>query len=85
MKVDTIYFDEAHNSVQKNFFRATEYYAKLNNVRCYFFTATPKHSAVDWKAGMNDEEVYGDIICQVPAPELVENGYILPLRFFNSE
>ena len=34
--------------------------------------------AVDWKAGMNDEEVYGDIICQVPAPELVENGYILP-------
>ena len=78
VKVDTIYFDEAHNSVQKNFFRATEYYAKLNNVRCYFFTATPKHSAVDWKAGMNDEEVYGDIICQVPAPELVENGYILP-------
>ena len=65
VKVDTIYFDEAHNSVQKNFFRATEYYAKLNNVRCYFFTATPKHSAVDWKAGMNDEEGYGDILDDV--------------------
>ena len=27
---------------------------------------------------MNDHEVYGDIICRVSAPELVDGGYILP-------
>ena len=27
---------------------------------------------------MNDTEVYGNVICQVGAPELVDGGYILP-------
>ena len=27
---------------------------------------------------MNDPEVYGQVICNVPAPELVQQGYILP-------
>ena len=27
---------------------------------------------------MNDPEVYGQVICNVPAPQLVEQGYILP-------
>ena len=27
---------------------------------------------------MNDPEVYGQVICNVPAPKLVEEGYILP-------
>ncbi len=75
--VDTIYFDEAHNSVQKNFFSATEYFSNNAN-RCYFFTATPKHSTVIDKAGMNDEEVYGKVLVNVPAPKLVQDGVILP-------
>lgn len=75
--VDTIYFDEAHNSVKRNFFPATEYYSANAN-RCYFFTATPKHSVVATKPGMNHSDVYGNVICQVPAPELVNAGYILP-------
>ena len=75
--VDTIYFDEAHNSVQKNFFPATEYFSQYAH-RCYFFTATPKHSRSPVKAGMNWTEVYGGVICQVPAPKLVKQGYILP-------
>jgi len=74
--VDTIYFDEAHNSVQRHFFPATEYFSDAAD-RCYFFTATPKHSATVSKPGMNLPEVYGQVICQVPAPELVEGGYIL--------
>ena len=74
--VDTIYFDEAHNSVQKNFFPATDYFSQYAG-RCYFFTATPKHSR-SVKPGMNWTEVYGGIICQVPAPKLVKQGYILP-------
>jgi len=75
--VDTIYFDEAHNSVQRHFFPATEHFAANAN-RAYFFTATPKHSLTVSKPGMNLPEVYGQVICQVPAPELVEQGYILP-------
>ncbi len=75
--VDTIYFDEAHNSVQRNFFPATEHFSNNAN-RCYFFTATPKHSATIFKPGMNDAEVYGKVICNVPAPKLVEEGFILP-------
>ena len=75
--VDTIYFDEAHNSVQRHFFDPTKYFSN-HAKRCYFFTATPKHSAVASKPGMNDGSVYGQVICQVSAPELVDGGYILP-------
>ena len=35
IEVNNIYFDEAHNSVKKNFFPATEYFAE-NGDRCYF-------------------------------------------------
>ena len=77
VKVDTIYFDEAHNSVQRNFFPATEFFSN-DAQRCYFYTATPKHSLTIFKPGMNDGAVYGQVICNVPAPKLVEEGYILP-------
>ena len=75
--VDTIYFDEAHNSVKRNFFAPTEYFSQEAK-RCYFFTATPKHSLAVGKPGMNDTDVYGQVICNVPAPELVKGGFILP-------
>jgi len=74
--VDTIYFDEAHNSVKRNFFPATEHFA-AEAKRCYFFTATRKTSLTPSKPGMNDRDVYGDIICRVSAPELVDGGYII--------
>ncbi len=77
VEVNTIYFDEAHNSVQRNFFPATEHFASDSD-RCYFFTATPKHSITVFKPGMNDGAVYGSVICNIPAPKLVEEGYILP-------
>ena len=77
INVHTIYFDEAHNSVRRNFFPPTEHFAAESD-RCYFFTATPKHSATISKPGMNLPEVYGQVICNVPAPLLVKQGYILP-------
>jgi len=77
IEVNTIYFDEAHNSVQRNFFPATEHFS-ADADRCYFFTATPKHSLSIYKPGMNDADVYGNVICNVPAPLLVDEGYILP-------
>ena len=77
IEVNTIYFDEAHNSVQRNFFPATEHFSNDAD-RCYFFTATRRTSATISKPGMNDTEVYGDVIYRVPATKLVEEGYILP-------
>jgi len=77
IKVNTIYMDEAHNSIQRHFFPAVEYFSQEAD-RAYFFTATPKYSNVIGKAGMNDTEIYGSIIAKVPAPELVQNGYIIP-------
>ena len=75
--VDTIYFDEAHNSVQRNFVEAVEYFS-IHAKRSFFFTATPKHSLTPFKIGMNDSDIFGEVIYNVPAPKLVEEGYILP-------
>jgi len=75
--VDTIYFDEAHNSTTSSFFPTTVHFS-YHAQRCYFFTATRKTSVTSKKAGMNDERVYGKVICRVSAPELVNGNYILP-------
>ena len=79
IEVNTIYFDEAHNSVKRNFFPPTEFFSYEAD-RCYFFTATRKTSITINKPGMNDEAGYGQIIARVSAPELVEGGYIIPPR-----
>ena len=82
--VDTIYFDEAHNSVQKNFIEAVEYFSMYAD-RCYFFTATPKHSNTPMKIGMNDTFTFGEVLINVPAPKLVDQGYILPPKVIVKE
>ena len=84
VSVSTIYFDEAHNSVQKSFFPATKYFSETAD-RCYFFTATPKHSATVKKAGMNNVSVYGNVIVNVAAPKLVQGGFIVPPRIVARE
>ena len=82
--VDTIYFDEAHNSVQKNFIEAVEWFSMYAD-RCYFFTATPKHSNTPMKIGMNDTFTFGEVLINVPAPKLVDQGYILPPKVIVKE
>ena len=82
--VDTIYFDEAHNSIRSDFFPSVEHFS-AEAKRCYFFTATPKHSTVISKPGMNDTDVYGSIIAKVPAPKLVSGGYIVPPKMISAE
>jgi superfamily II DNA or RNA helicase len=84
IKVNTIYFDEAHNSIRRDFFPAVEYFASEAD-RSYFFTATPKYSNAVGKPGMNDVDVYGQIIAKVPAPQLVDNGYIIPPKVMMKE
>ena len=34
---------------------------------------------------MNDYDIYGDVIAQIPAPKLVEDGYILPPKVLIKE
>ena len=78
INVDTIYFDEAHNSVQRHFIPAVEFYSNVDNVRCYFFTATPKYNKSVCTPSMDDEEIYGKEIERISARELIKSGYILP-------
>lgn len=77
--VNTYIMDEAHNSVKQSFHEHVKTASERAD-RCYFFTATPKTSSVLSKPGMNDVDVYGKIISNVSAPELVNNGYILKPR-----
>ena len=85
INVDTIYFDEAHNSVQRHFYPSTKFYAGVDNVRCYFFTATPKYNKSLYNPSMDNEEVYGKELERITAPELIENGFILPPKFVIKE
>jgi superfamily II DNA or RNA helicase len=75
--IDTIYFDEAHNSVQRHFYPPTDALSKKAD-RAFFFTATRKTSVTVKKPGMNWVETYGEVIAKISAPKLVEQGYILP-------
>ena len=72
--IDCIYYDEAHNSVRRDFFESV---LNVDAKSYYFFTATPKHTRSTMGRGMNNSMVYGPVLESVPAPELVNNGSIL--------
>ena len=73
--VDTIYYDEAHNSVRRDFFKEVAA-ASLTAKQAYYFTATPKYRG--GVISMNNTDVYGSEAISVPAPELISNGSIIP-------
>ena len=75
ISIDAIYYDEAHNAVQRNFFESV---LEVDAKSYYFFTATPKHTHSPHGRGMNNRMVFGPVICNVAAPDLVSGGYILP-------
>ncbi len=74
INIDVAYFDEAHNAVRTDFFDSV---ASCNATNYYYFTATPKHRRAALGTGMNNKIVFGQIIANVPAPELVNQGSIL--------
>ena len=73
--VDTIYYDEAHNSVRRDFFKEVAA-ASLTAKQAYYLTATPKYRG--GVISMNNTDVYGSELINVPAPELIANGSIIP-------
>jgi superfamily II DNA or RNA helicase len=75
--INVVYFDEAHNSTQKSHFIVTA--ATSLSADCkYFFTATPKHHTNPNANGMNNVSIYGNVIHNVRAKELIEIGCIIP-------
>tara|TARA_B100000085_G_scaffold28214_1_gene23333 strand:- start:179 stop:1441 length:1263 start_codon:yes stop_codon:yes gene_type:complete len=74
--VDAIYFDEAHNGCTKHFFVSVAAMSMIATKK-YFFTATPRISNKHDR-GMNNRAIFGPILENVPAPELIEGGHILP-------
>ena len=75
--IDNIYFDEAHHSTGRHFHEAVLATSKFAN-RSYYFTATPRIGRGDSKArGMDNNRVYGNILEQTTAKELIDSGKIL--------
>ena len=74
--IDAIYFDEAHNACTKHFFVSVAAMSMVA-VQKYFFTATPRVSNKHDR-GMNNREIFGPVLENVPAPELIAGGHILP-------
>jgi superfamily II DNA or RNA helicase len=77
VNVDVAYFDEAHNSTQKKHFISVAA-TSLSADSKYFFTATPKHHANPNANGMNNASIYGNVIHNVRAQQLIESGCIIP-------
>jgi superfamily II DNA or RNA helicase len=75
--VHTAYFDEAHNATGKHFFTSVAA-TSLHAEKVFYFTATPRQSKNPYSRGMNNHEIYGPVLCNVPAPHLINNGSIIP-------
>ncbi len=84
IEVDTIYYDEAHNATGRHFNLAVVDMIPHANRR-FFFTATPKHDRGSVKRGMNNSSVYGGILENTPAPELIAMGKIVPPKLSTYE
>ena len=80
VNINRIYFDEAHNGTGKNFFKQIKRVADAQIER-FFFTATPRISRsknnISAERGMNNAEVWGNVLEQTDAKELIDSGTIL--------
>ena len=75
INVDTIYFDET-TTVSKKFILLQSTSVLLLNVATFYCDSETLCCCIETR--MNNYKTYGNIICNVPAPKLVDEGYILP-------
>ena len=75
--IDTAYLDEVHNAVALKFSKFVRDLSQVAN-HLYSFTATLKKTDTVKGRGNNNEEVYGKIICEITAKELIDAGVIVP-------
>ena len=78
--IDRVYFDVAHYGCGRHFFIALEQVVRYATRR-YFFTATPRVGRGQSVArGMNNTTIWGGVLENVPAQELIAAGAIVPPR-----
>ena len=77
--VDLDINDEGHYLVRNDF---TEILTTYTPVRQYFFTATMRVTSSDEGKGMNNTDLFGDIIYNMPIAEAIESKLILPVKPF---
>ena len=77
ISIDTAYLDEVHNAVSLEFSKPVKQLSQIAE-RMYSYTATPKKTNSEKGRGNNNEDVYGKIICEVTAKELIDAGAIVP-------
>lgn len=75
--IDTAYLDEVHNAVSLEFSKPVKQVSQIAE-RMYSYTATLKKTNSTKGRGNNNEDVYGKIICEVNAKELIQAGAIVP-------
>jgi superfamily II DNA or RNA helicase len=75
--IDTAYLDEVHNAVSLEFSKSVRELSQIAN-HLYSYTATLKKTDSAKGRGNNNEEVYGKIICEINAKELIDAGVIVP-------
>ena len=76
--VTVAYYDEAHNATLSDHFNAVKYLSAHADCN-YFYTATPRYteSGSADGAGMDNKNVYGEIIANIKFKTLVDSGVIL--------
>jgi superfamily II DNA or RNA helicase len=75
--INSTYCDEAHYLVRENFHM---FLKKVKTERLFFFTATEKHSESDEGLGMNNEDVYGEVLYFMSPRQAIDNGLMLRPR-----
>ena len=70
----TVIFDESQYCVSETGF---EHIMELDSDLTLFFTATEKRTVSSSGRGLNNEDVYGEIVYQVAPQPLIDLGYIL--------
>jgi|688.fasta_scaffold15556_2 hypothetical protein len=75
--IRTTYCDEAHYLVREDFHM---FLKKVKTDRIFFFTATEKHSESDEGLGMNNENVYGNVLYFMSPRIAIDRGLMLRPR-----
>lgn len=75
--INTTYCDEAHYLVREDFHF---FLKKVKTERLFFFTATEKHSESDEGLGMNNEDVYGEVLYFMSPRQAIDKGLMLRPR-----
>jgi superfamily II DNA or RNA helicase len=75
-RINTCTYDEAHVLVGNDDFSNNLAEVRQNINRNFFFTATRKVQGLT--NGMNDRNLFGEVLCDIPPRKLIEAGEIVP-------